>query len=104
MRPLELSPEHFHSLAADLVELTTEYLAGLDSCPTFPKTSAAETERLFTAGAPQQGLGDQAFLALKYVIAHCRVQNGRFFGYVQGPGEPIAALGDLVASILTQNI
>jgi glutamate/tyrosine decarboxylase-like PLP-dependent enzyme len=26
------------------------------------------------------------------------------FGYVQGSAEPIAALGDLVASILTQNL
>jgi len=49
-------------------------------------------------------MGDQAFDALRGVIAHSRAQNGRFFGYVQGPGEPIAALGDLVASILTQNI
>ena len=49
-------------------------------------------------------MGDQAFDALREVIAHSRAQNGRFFGYVQGPGEPIAALGDLVASILTQNI
>jgi glutamate/tyrosine decarboxylase-like PLP-dependent enzyme len=47
---------------------------------------------------------DAAFDALDDVIAHCRAQNGRFFGYVQGSGDPIAALGDLVASILTQNI
>lgn len=47
---------------------------------------------------------DAAFDALGDVIAHCRAQNGRFFGYVQGSGDPIAALGDLVASILTQNI
>jgi glutamate/tyrosine decarboxylase-like PLP-dependent enzyme len=44
------------------------------------------------------------FDALREVIAHSRAQNGCFFGYVQGPGEPIAALGDFVASILTQNI
>ena len=49
-------------------------------------------------------MGEQAFDALREVIAHSRAQNGRFFGYVQGPGEPVAALGDLVASILTQNI
>jgi glutamate/tyrosine decarboxylase-like PLP-dependent enzyme len=54
--------------------------------------------------APEQGMGDQAFYALREVITHSRAQNGRFFGYVQGPGEPIAALGDLMASILTQNI
>jgi aromatic-L-amino-acid/L-tryptophan decarboxylase len=33
-----------------------------------------------------------------------RVQNGRFFGYVQGSAEAIAVLGDLLSSILNQNI
>ena len=46
----------------------------------------------------------EPFDALREVIAHSRAQNGRFFGYVQGSGDPVAALGDLVASILTQNI
>jgi glutamate/tyrosine decarboxylase-like PLP-dependent enzyme len=37
-------------------------------------------------------------------MEHGRAQNGRFFGYVQGPGEAVAALGDLFASILNQNM
>jgi glutamate/tyrosine decarboxylase-like PLP-dependent enzyme len=49
-------------------------------------------------------MGAEAFTALRDVVAHSRAQNGRFFGYVQGPGEPVAALGDLVASILNQNM
>jgi glutamate/tyrosine decarboxylase-like PLP-dependent enzyme len=53
---------------------------------------------------PEHGMGDEAFDALRDVIAHCRAQNGRFLGYVQGSGDPVAALGDLLASILTQNI
>jgi hypothetical protein len=104
MKPLELSSEHFGALAADVVALSVEYLSTLDARPIFPRTSGAETERLFAGEAPEHGMGDQAFDALREVIAHSRAQNGRFFGYVQGPGEPIAALGDLVASILTQNI
>jgi aromatic-L-amino-acid/L-tryptophan decarboxylase len=104
MKPLELSPEHFGALAADMVNLCVEYLSTLDTRPVFPKTSGAETEQLFAGGVPEHGMGEQAFDALRDVIAHSRAQNGRFFGYVQGPGEPIAALGDLLASILTQNI
>src|SRR5713226_2935627 len=104
MKPLELFPEHFGALAADVVALSVEYLSTLDARPIFPRTSGAETERLFAGEAPEHGMGDQAFDALREFIAHSRAQNGRFFGYVQGPGEPIAALGDLVASILTQNI
>src|SRR5207248_842598 len=79
-------------------------LSTLDARPVFPRTSGAETERLFAGEAPEHGVRDGAFDALKDVIAHCRAQNGRFLGYVQGSGEPIAALGDFMASILTQNI
>lgn len=104
MKPLELSPEHFLALAMNMIELSAEYLSALDARPVFPRTSGAETARLFAQELPEQGMGDAAFDALRDVIAHCRSQNGRFFGYVLGPGEPIAALGDLVASILAQNI
>ncbi len=104
MKPLELSPDQFRTLAAEVITLSAEYLSTLDARSIFPKTSGAETERLFAEDAPEQGMGDLAFGALSDVIAHSRAQNGRFFGYVQGSGEPIAALGDLVASILTQNI
>ena len=104
MKPLELSPEHFRALAADVIALSAEYLSTLDARSVFPRTSGAETERLFAEEVPESGMGDRAFDALREVTAHCRAQNGRFFGYVQGSGEPIAALGDLVASILTQNI
>jgi aromatic-L-amino-acid decarboxylase len=104
MKPLELSPEHFGALASDMVNLCVEYLSTLDTRPVFPKTSGAETERLFAGKVPEHGMGEQAFDAVREVVAHSRAQNGRFFGYVQGSGEPIAALGDLLASILTQNI
>jgi glutamate/tyrosine decarboxylase-like PLP-dependent enzyme len=104
MKPLELSAEHFRTLAADAVALSVEYLSTLDARPVFPRTSGAETERLFAGAAPEHGMGDRAFDALPEVIAHSRAQNGRFFGYVQGSGDPVAALGDLVASVLTQNI
>ena len=104
MNPLELSPEHFRALAAEIVGLSAQYLASVDSRPVFPPTSGAATEQLFSDAAPEQGLGDRAFDALNQVMAQCRVQNGRFFGYVQGSADPISALGDFVASILNQNM
>jgi len=104
MNPLELSPEHFRALAADMVSLSTEYLSSSDARRIFPATSGAETERLFAEEPPEDGMREAAFDDLGDVLAHCRAQNGRFLGYVQGSGDPIAALGDLVASILNQNI
>jgi glutamate/tyrosine decarboxylase-like PLP-dependent enzyme len=104
MKPLDFSVEDFRCLADDLVDLSSEFLSSLDSRSIFPRTSGAEVERIFSSDAPQRGMGKAAFTGLRDVVAHARAQNGRFFGYVQGPGEPIAALGDLLASILNQNM
>jgi hypothetical protein len=84
MKPLELSPEYFSALATDVIALSAEYLSTLDARLIFPRTSGAETERLFEEEAPEHGMGDRAFDALRDVIAHSRAQNGRFFAYVQG--------------------
>ena len=48
-------------------------------------------------------MGAGAFDALPLLAEHSRAGNGRFFGYVMGSGEPVAALGDLFASVLNQN-
>lgn len=106
MNPLKLSESQFRHLAEDVVQMAAEYLSTLHQRRVFPVTSGSETERLFAqdAAAPEDGLGEAAFAALADVIAHSRAQNGRFFGYVQGSAEPVAALGDFVASVLNQNM
>lgn len=104
MDPLDISPDQFRRLASEVVELSADFLASLDARPIFPKTSGVESERLFVSELPERGMGAEAFRELADVAAHSRAQNGRFYGYVQGPGEPVAALGDLFASILNQNM
>jgi aromatic-L-amino-acid decarboxylase len=104
MNPLELSPKQFRDLAAEVVQISAEYLSTLNHRRVFPSTSGAETERLFTENAPEHGFGESALAALADVITHSRAQNGRFFGYVQGSAEPVAALGDSLASVLNQNM
>jgi|SRR5215831_606306 len=104
MDPLDISTQEFRFLAEKIVALSVDYLDGMDSRPTFPATSGAENERLFSTSLPETGMGAAAFAALSDVVANSRVQNGRFYGYVQGPGEPVAALADLVTSILNQNM
>ena len=49
-------------------------------------------------------MGERALAGLIDVIKYSRVQNGRFFGYVLGSGEPVAAVADLLASVLNQNV
>src|SRR5580765_1347436 len=104
MRPLELSREEFRRLTDEVTELSSDFVFSIDSQPIFPQSSGAESARLFATELPERGMGAEAFAGLRDVISHSRAQNGRFFGYVQGPGEPVAALGDFVASTLTQNM
>jgi aromatic-L-amino-acid decarboxylase len=101
--PLELSVDRFRDLAGRVVDEVSGYLDRLDEGPIRPASTGAETVQLFADRAPEVGLGAAAFDELATVIAHSRAGNGRFLGYVMGSGEPVAALGDLFASVINQN-
>jgi glutamate/tyrosine decarboxylase-like PLP-dependent enzyme len=101
---LELSPGEFDLLADRVCRAASDYLAGLDSRPSFPATSGPATASLFDEPLPEQGAGMAALAELAAITDHSRPANGRFFGYVLGSGEPVAAIGDLYASVLNQNV
>jgi len=105
MNSLDVSSEQFRSLADKVTKTCAEYLTKLDEFPVFPSTTGSVTEQLIGQEAlPETGQGEHAWAALGDVLTHCRAQNGRFFGYVQGSADPVAALGDLIASVLNQNM
>jgi len=104
MNPLEIAPDQFRRLAERIANMAAEYLEGLDAQPISAKTNGAETLRVFQTPLPEQGIGEQALDALPEVLQRSRAQNGRFFGYVLGSGEPVAATADLLASVLNQNV
>lgn len=104
MTALGLSPEEFKRVADRLVQLATDYLASLDQRAIFPVTSGTKTQELFGGSAPEQGSGPAALDALEHVLHHSRAQNGRFFGYVLGSAEPVAAAATLLASVINQNV
>jgi glutamate/tyrosine decarboxylase-like PLP-dependent enzyme len=104
MKSLQISPEEFRRVAERVTQIATDYLTTLDSLPTFPLTSGAETERLFHTPLPELGIGANALTALSDVLGHSRPPSPRFFGYVLGSGEPVAAVADLLASVLNQNL
>jgi glutamate/tyrosine decarboxylase-like PLP-dependent enzyme len=104
MNPLEISPDQFQLLADRVTRLAAEYLENLDALPISPRTNGEETLHLFRAPIPEQGLGEEALVVLPEVMKRSRVQNGRFFGYVLGSGEPVGAVADLLASVLNQNV
>ena len=101
-RPLDLSPQQFRALADRITGLATDYLEQLDRRSIKPHASGEETVRLFEQPCPEQGMGEHALDALTDVLACSRAQNGRFFGYVAGSGEPVAATADLLASVTNQ--
>src|SRR5579872_1945927 len=98
MRSLEISPDEFRRLAEKVTAFAADYLRELDSRPIFPTMTGEETERLFCTPLSESGVGAEALVGLRDVIELSRAQNGRFFGYVLGSGEPVGAVADLLAS------
>jgi glutamate/tyrosine decarboxylase-like PLP-dependent enzyme len=104
MNPVEISADQFRQLAERVTRLAAEYLESIDAQAIAPATNGEETLRVFQTAMPEQGIGEDALNALPEVLRLSRVQNGRFFGYVLGSGEPVGAVADLLASVLNQNV
>lgn len=104
MNSLQISDAEFRVLAGRISALTADYLAALPGLPAFPQTSGEACMRAFSEPLPETGLGAGALDALTQVLGLSRPPSPRFFGYVLGSGEPVAALADLVASVLNQNV
>src|SRR5437764_11290102 len=104
MSRLAIPTDEFRALAARVTALCAELLDSLDGAPAFPATSGAEVERLFGGPLPEHGLGGAALDALRDVIAHARLPTPRFFGYVLGSGEPVAAVAGLLGAVLNQHV
>jgi aromatic-L-amino-acid/L-tryptophan decarboxylase len=104
MRSLSLSAQEFRTLAHRLSDFLAGYLEKLPELPSYPPgIRGDQTERLFTGDIPWNGLGDTAFDDVARVFEFARPSSPRFFGYVFGSGEPVAALGDFAAAVLNQN-
>jgi aromatic-L-amino-acid decarboxylase len=104
MNPLALSPEEYRRAYERILQLAQNYLSEIDQRSCFPGLSGAEATNLFAGPVPEQGMGLAALDDLTKVINASRAQGPRFFGYVLGSGEPIAAGADLLASVLNQNV
>jgi glutamate/tyrosine decarboxylase-like PLP-dependent enzyme len=104
MNALQLSASDFRTLAARVTGMAADYLATLGDLRTFPEVSGQSSVNAFREVLPEEGLGPAALDALTAVLEFSRPPSPRFFGYVLGSGEPVAALADLLASVLNQNV
>jgi aromatic-L-amino-acid/L-tryptophan decarboxylase len=104
MRLIAESDKSFRSLAHETSDLCASYLESLPDLPTYPSDVSGEAlERLLLSEVPRAGMGAAAFDLLPQVFHNSRPASPRFFGYVFGSGEPVAALGAFAASVLHQN-
>jgi aromatic-L-amino-acid/L-tryptophan decarboxylase len=104
MNPLDITPEEFRRLSARVLEIAADYLQTMDARSIPPASTGAEIERIYSTPMPETSLPEEALQGLQEVARHSRAQNGRFFGYVMGSGEPAAAAADLLCSVLNQNV
>ena len=104
MNEMDISSAEFRGLAGRVAGIASDYLEQLDSKPISPATSGIEVEELFCEPLPEEGMGADALAKLAEVAKFSRVQNGRFFGYVLGSGDPVGAIADFFASVLNQNV
>ena len=84
--------------------MATRYLTALPTLPSFPGVSGEQTRERFGGPLPENGMREAALDMLEDVVAMPRPPSPRFYGYILGSGEPVAALGDLLASVLNQNV
>ena len=104
MNPLEISSGQFRRVAERISHLAADYLDDLDSMPVAPPVTGEQSVQAFDTALPEQGIGEAALDNLAEILWCSRAPNGRFYGYVLGSGEPVAATADLLASVLNQNV
>jgi glutamate/tyrosine decarboxylase-like PLP-dependent enzyme len=103
MNSLVLSQAEYEAVFERIMRISLEYLATIPERQSFPSVSGEDTESWFRQALPEQGMGSAALDDLAKVIDACRPNSPRFFGYVFGSCEPVAAATDLLTSVLNQN-
>ena len=104
MNPLILPEQEYKAVFDRITRLSLDYLAGIDERPSFPQVTGSETQAFLSKPLPEQGIGEAILGELPRIIDAGRPNSPRFFGYVFGSGEPVAAAADLLASVLNQNV
>jgi len=103
MNPLVLPHSEYKQIFERLTQVSLDYLSSIPDRKSFPDVTGNAIDAAFSAPLPEQGIGSAVFRDLEKVIDGCRPNSPRFFGYVFGSGEPVAAAADLLASVLNQN-
>jgi glutamate/tyrosine decarboxylase-like PLP-dependent enzyme len=104
MNELEVADHALSWLTEEASRLATSYWASINERPAYPSTSGTETTRCFVRPWPEQGRGSEVLNDFNLIAEHSRPSSGSFFGYVFGSGEPVGAIGEMLAAVLNQNV
>ena len=99
-RPPAIDPEHFRRLGHKLVDLVTDYLAGIREGPVFRPMPPAERRALMQETLGEAGASPEAILErFRTAVLPHAMGNGhpRFFGWVNSPPAPMGVLADFLA-------
>ena len=101
--PFSLDPDELRRLGYRAVDLMVEHLAGLADGPVFQPMTPDERRGLLDQPLPTSSAAPDAILdrIRDQVLTH-PMGNGhpRFFGWINSPPVPLAALADLLAAAL----
>ena len=104
MNELQISNQELSRLADEVIGLAKEYWESVEQRPAYPVTSGKQTTELFARPWAEEGRGREVLQDFKSIAEHARPSGGKFFAYVLGSGEPVGALGELLAAALNQNV
>src|SRR6266478_9074787 len=99
---LDPSPEQIRYWANAAVELMADYLSTIRDRRVYPSTSSRQIRKRLDSSLPEEPTTFHELLHTFRTLIELSRHNGhpRMFGYVQAPGTAIAALADLLASML----
>lgn len=101
---MDMTTERFREVCERVLDIAGDYLNELSERKIPARGSGAEIERSLHGALPERGKPEDALAGLRDAARYARAQNGRFFGYVLGSGDPAGAAADLLCSVLNQNV
>jgi aromatic-L-amino-acid decarboxylase len=104
---LEPSTNEIRDWGNSVMQLVADYFGELRDRRVYRHTSSREIRDRLDAALPTKGIEfDELLKVFRETVIPFSRQNAhpRMFGYVQSPGTPVAALGDLLASTLNANL
>lgn len=107
MSSLDPSPEEIRDWGKHAVDLAADYFGSIRERRVYPQTSAKQIREQLDHNLPIETTDFETVLAsFRDVVVELSRHNShpRMFGYVQGPGIPISAIADLLASALNANL